>query len=119
MTNVPTVFSRVVGGVLWEFQNDFAINFMDDILIYFDTHIEHIQKYLLNSMMRSHANPEKYTWCATSVFYLGHKISAKEFESLRKRYYLLPHGLLLRMLRNFVRSLVFNLIIENSLRDLH
>ena len=81
MTNVPAVFSRVVGSVLWEFQDDFVINFMDDILIYsqdFDTHISHIQKVLtkLNDA-QLYANPEKCTWCATSAFYLGHEISAE------------------------------------------
>ena len=42
MANVPSVFSRVVGDVLWEYQDTFLINFMDDILIYspdFKTHI--------------------------------------------------------------------------------
>jgi hypothetical protein len=80
MSNVPSVFSRVrVGNVLWEYQDDFVINFMDDILIYspgFDSHIKHIQKVLSKLVEASlYANPEKCTWCATSVFYLGHEIS--------------------------------------------
>ena len=79
MTNVPSVFSRVVGNVLWDYQDKFVINFMDDILIYspdFESHMEHIQQ-VLNKLKEAklYANPEKCTWCATSVFYLGHEIS--------------------------------------------
>ena len=49
MTNVPSVFSRVVGNVLWDYQDKFVINFMDYILIYspdFESHMEHIQQVL-------------------------------------------------------------------------
>ena len=80
MTNVPSVFSRVrVGNVLWDYQDKFVINFMDDILIYspdFESHMEHIQQVLIKlKEAKLYANPEKCTWCATSVFYLGHEIS--------------------------------------------
>ena len=79
MTNVPSVFSRVVGNVLWDYQDKFVINFMDDILIYspdFESHMEHIQQVLHKlKEAKLYANPEKCTWCATSVFYLGHEIS--------------------------------------------
>ena len=79
MANVPSVFSRVVGDVLWEYQDNFVINFMDDILIYspdFDSHIEHLTK-VLNKLEEAqlYANPDKCTWFATSVHYLGHEIS--------------------------------------------
>ena len=52
---------------------------MDDILIYspdFESHVEHIQQ-VLNKLKEAslYANPEKCTWCATSVSYLGHEIS--------------------------------------------
>ena len=53
MTNVPSVFSRVVGNVLVgnvvDYQDKCVINFMDDILIYspdFESHMEHIQQVL-------------------------------------------------------------------------
>ena len=52
MTNVPSVFSRVVGNVLWDYQDKFVINFMDD-LIYspdFESHMEHIQQVLINKL---------------------------------------------------------------------
>ena len=79
MSNVPSVFSRVVGDVLWEYQDKFVINFMDDILIYspdFDSHVHHISMVLdkLKSA-QLYANPDKCTWFATSVHYLGHEIS--------------------------------------------
>ena len=81
MTNVPSVFSRVVGNVLWDYQDKFVINFLDDILIYspdFESHMEHIQQVLHKLKEASlYANPEKCTWCATSVFYLGHEISSE------------------------------------------
>jgi transposase InsO family protein len=81
MANVPSVFSRVVGDVLWEFQDVFVINFMDDILIYssdFNSHMKHIQQVLSKLKdAQLYANPVKCTWCATSVFYLGHEISSE------------------------------------------
>ena len=82
MSNVPSVFSRVVGDVLWEYQDKFVINFMDDILIYspdFDSHIEHLTK-VLNKLKQAqlYANPDKCTWFATSVHYLGHEISSDD-----------------------------------------
>lgn len=81
MANVPSVFSRVVGDVLWEYQDKFVINFMDDILIYspdFNTHQDHLHQ-VLNKLEEAelYANPDKCTWFATSVHYLGHEISAE------------------------------------------
>ena len=34
MTNVPSVFQRVLGNVLFDYTDSFVINFFDDILIY-------------------------------------------------------------------------------------
>jgi hypothetical protein len=83
MTNVPSVFSRVLGNILFEYQDIFVINFLDDILIYtkspkFEEHLKHIQ-LVLNKLKEAklYANPEKCTWCVTSVPYLGHEISAE------------------------------------------
>ena len=83
MSNVPSVFQRVLGNVLFEYTDDFVVNFFDDILIYtkeddIHTHIKHIQ-LVLNKLREAqlYVNPEKCTWMATSVPYLGFEISAE------------------------------------------
>ena len=50
---------------LWDYQDKFVINFMDDILIYspdFESHIQQVLNKLKESSLN--ANPEKCTWCA-------------------------------------------------------
>ena len=83
MTNVPSVFQRVLGNVLFEYTDTFVVNFFDDILIYtkdddLNTHIKHIQ-LVLNKLKEAqlYVNPEKCTWFATSVPYLGFEINSQ------------------------------------------
>ena len=83
MTNVPSVFQRVLGNVLFEYTDNFVVNFFDDILVYtkdsdLNTHIKHIQ-LVLNKLKEAqlYCNPEKCTWFATSLSYLGFEISAE------------------------------------------
>ena len=73
MCNVPSVFQRVLGKVLFDYIDEFVVNFFDDILIYtkdtdFNTHLQHIQ-LVLNKLKQAqlYANPEKCCWFATSL----------------------------------------------------
>ena len=63
MCNVPSVFQRVLGKVLFDYIDEFVVNFFDDILIYtkdtdFNTHLQHIQ-LVLNKLKQAqlYANP--------------------------------------------------------------
>ena len=83
MSNVPSVFQRVLGNVLFEYTDNFVVNFFDDILIYtkdpdINVHLQHIQ-LVLNKLKEAqlYVNPEKCTWMATSVPYLGFEISSE------------------------------------------
>ena len=83
ITNVPSVFQRVLGNVLFDYTDTFVVNFFDDILIYtkdydLNTHIKHIQ-LVLNKLKEAqlYVNPEKCTWFATSVPYLGFEINSE------------------------------------------
>ena len=82
MCNVPSVFQRVLGKVLFDYIDEFVVNFFDDILIYtkdtdFNTHLQHIQ-LVLNKLKQAqlYANPEKCCWFATSLLqYLLNRVT--------------------------------------------
>jgi len=83
LCNVPSVFQRILGNVLFDYTDSFVINFFDDILIYssdpdINDHIKKVQ-LVLNKLKDAelYVNPEKCTWFATSVPYLGHEISSE------------------------------------------
>jgi len=91
LCNVPSVFQRVLGNVLFDYTDTFVINFFDDILIYSsDPDIrDHIKKVqlVLNKLTEAqlYVNPEKCTWFATSVPYLGHEISSEGIRPSREK----------------------------------
>jgi hypothetical protein len=90
LTNVPPVFQRLLGNVLFEYIDTFVINCFDDILIYSKTYIhDHLQKIklVLNKLKEAelYVQPEKCTWFATSVPYLGHEISSEEIRCSKEK----------------------------------
>ena len=84
LTNAPATFQRFVQEILKDFLGDFACVYIDDILIYSHTaeeHVEHVRKVL--DVLKAHkllAKPTKCEWFATSVEYLGHRISGNGIE---------------------------------------
>ena len=82
LCNVPSVFKRMLGNVLFDYVDTFVVNFFDDMLIYSgESEVDHIEKVqlVLNKLEQAqlYVNPEKCTWFATSVPYLGHEISGE------------------------------------------
>jgi transposase InsO family protein len=79
LCNAPSVYSRIMGDILFEYQNKFVINFLDDTLIYsktFAEHVAHIRMVLEKLRQnRMFANPEKCQWMQTATSYLGFEIS--------------------------------------------
>ena len=68
--------------MLFEYTDSFVVSFFDDILIYSGGDLEdHLRKIqlVLNKLREAQlfVNPEKCTFFATSVPYLGHEISAE------------------------------------------
>ena len=128
MSNVPSVFSRVLGNVLWDYQDKFVINFMDDILIYSpdcESHVEHVQQ-VLNKLKEAslYANPENVLGVLQVSFIWGMKSQMKEFESQkRKSAHTItnwPTPQNVKELRSFLGLASYYIgNLSNSLRSLH
>ena len=78
LRNTPPIFQRVMNHVLQDCDN-YAIVYMDDVLIFsrtreeHRTHIEQVLRRLHNARMR--CNAEKCEWVRDSVTFLGHVLS--------------------------------------------
>jgi hypothetical protein len=76
LKNAPTTFMRMMDDILWPFTNYFVVVYLDDILIYNKTwveHLQHIQQVL--HTLRQHklyANLEKCSFGMDRVQYLGY-----------------------------------------------
>jgi hypothetical protein len=78
LTNAPITFMRMMDDILQPFTNTFVVVYLDDILIYSKTwveHLQHIQQVLYT--LRQHklyANLEKFFFDMDRVHYLGYII---------------------------------------------
>ena len=81
LTNAPATFQRFVQNVLQDFLGEFAVVYIDDILIYSksaEEHVEHVRRVL--EQLKSHnllAKPSKCEFFVQSVEYLGHIVTSE------------------------------------------
>jgi len=76
LTNAPPTFQRMMNKILKEWLYEFAVVYIDDIMIYsrtFEEHLEHIEKVLdklreVNLMLKL----KKCKWCEQDIEFLGH-----------------------------------------------
>ncbi|KAL7287791.1 hypothetical protein TKK_0018168 [Trichogramma kaykai] len=88
MKTSPAIFQRILSGILRKYRlSDFAVNYIDDILIFsrsFEEHIEHIAKVL--EAIISEGFKLKFTKCRFAekfVKYLGHIIGCNTVKPLK------------------------------------
>ena len=78
LTNAPAVFQNLVNDVLRDMINDFAVVFLDDILVYsqsLEEHIIHVRAVLQRLLEnRLFVKAEKCDFHSASVEFLGHVI---------------------------------------------
>jgi hypothetical protein len=82
LTNAPASFQKRINYVLGPYLDNFAIAYIDDILIFSDTLEEHekhvhlvLQKLEENKLL---VNPEKYTFHSQKVDFLRYVITPEE-----------------------------------------
>ena len=78
LTNAPAVFQSLVNDILRDMINDFAVVFLDDILVFsqsLEEHVVHVRTVLQRLLEnRLFVKAEKCAFHATSVEFLGHVI---------------------------------------------
>jgi len=80
LTNAPATFQNLMNDIFREFLDDFAVVYLDDILIFsrsLDEHERHVR--LVLERLRDNglfANPEKCSFHQSEVEYLGYLVSA-------------------------------------------
>ena len=85
LTNAPSVYQRMIEGILEEFRTEFVMVFIDDICIYTKgdakQHLEHVKK-VLDALQKHHIKIklEKCHFFMTEVEYLGHIVNGKELK---------------------------------------
>jgi hypothetical protein len=76
LTNAPTNFMRMMDNILQPFTNYFVVVYLDDILIYNKTWLEHLQhiQRVLHTLWhhKLYANLEKCSFGKDRVEYLGY-----------------------------------------------
>jgi len=76
LTNAPPTFQRMMNKILKDWLYEFAVVYIDDIMIYsktYEEHLEHIEKVLsklreVNLMLKL----KKCKWCEQNIEFLGH-----------------------------------------------
>ena len=84
LTAAPPVFQELMNKVLAEAQRQYAIAFLDDIIVFSKTHAEHLQ-HLKKVFVKLKAaglklKLSKCSFCQNRVKYLGHIISENGIE---------------------------------------
>ena len=79
LTVAPLVFQELMNKVLAEAQVQYAIAFLDDIIVFSKTHAEHLQ-HLKKVFEKLKLKLSKCSFCQKRVKYLGHIISENDIE---------------------------------------
>ncbi|MEY2858854.1 MAG: hypothetical protein RLZZ74_3167, partial [Cyanobacteriota bacterium] len=92
--HVPAVFQRVIRRILQEF-DAFAINYVDDIIVFSDSleeHVEHVRQVLekLNSF-NLRVNFEKLEFVRREIIILGYLISERGVEVCKEKVLSMEH----------------------------
>ena len=78
LTNAPTIFMTMMDDILRTFTNTFVVVYLDDILIYNKTWVEHLQhiQQVLHTLQQHklYENLEKCSFGMDMVHYLGYII---------------------------------------------
>jgi hypothetical protein len=79
LTNAPTTFIRMMDDILRpKFSNTFVVVYLDDILIYKKTWVEHLQQiqHILHTLRQQklYEKPEKFSFGMDRIHYLGYII---------------------------------------------
>ena len=76
LTNAPTTFMRLMDDILRPFTNSFAVIYLDDILIFSKSWVDHLQhlRRVLNTLRQHqlYANLVKCSFGMTRIQYLGY-----------------------------------------------
>ncbi|GBL79856.1 Transposon Tf2-6 polyprotein [Araneus ventricosus] len=84
LRNAPATFQRLIDKFRAGLKNDFALSYLDDIIILsetFDQHINDLQIVFERlALFKLHANREKWHFACDRVKYLGHWITANGIE---------------------------------------
>ena len=80
LTNAPTAFMDLMNRVFQPYLDQFVVVFVDDILIYFQSEVDHEDHLrIVLQLLRDHQLYAKFSKCKfwlTEVGFLGHVVSA-------------------------------------------
>jgi hypothetical protein len=107
-------FSRVIDELFADLKGKYIFNFLDDLIVYsssMEKHRENVRE-ILNRLQEAGftLNPEKVTFGATEINYLGHKLSSNGISILPDRVSAMqnyPRPTNLRALRRFIGMVGF------------
>ena len=89
LTNAPATFCNLMNDVLYEFLDQFVVVYLDDIVVYSETlvdHVNHLRKVF--SKLREYklyVKKEKCEFCRQEVKFLGHWVSKGQIRMDEKK----------------------------------